>query len=273
MEHHANVFLTNLAIVLCVAAVTTVVFQRLKQPVVLGFILLLFTIGLEFTVEKLLRVGASAGIIAVVEICVMIILGDVTGRMFGWSARESLYAGAMVAISSTTIIAKAFSELRIGGRIRELVLAVLIVEDLIAILLLAALTTISAGSLSAAQLGMAAARLGLFLVVVVGAGLLVIPRLVRSILRLDRPETTSVACIGICFALSLLAQQFGYSVALGAFIAGSLVAESGEGARIEHLLEPVRDLFAAVFFVSVGMLIDPALVRANWLPILVLSAV
>ena len=303
MEHHANVFLTNLAIVLCVAAVTTVVFQRLKQPVVLGYILagllvgphvpfplvadsdtihglselgvilLLFTIGLEFTVEKLLRVGASAGIIAVVEISVMIILGDVTGRMFGWSARESLYAGAMVAISSTTIIAKAFSELRIGGRLRELVLAVLIVEDLIAILLLAALTTISAGTLSASQLGTAAARLGLFLVVVVGAGLLVIPRLVRSILRLDRPETTSVACIGICFALSLLAQQFGYSVALGAFIAGSLVAESGEGARIEHLLEPVRDLFAAVFFVSVGMLIDPALVRANWLPILVLAAV
>src|SRR5437762_13274170 len=303
MEHHANVFLTNLAMVLCVAAVTTVVFQRLRQPVVLGYILagllvgphvpfplvadsdtihglselgvilLLFTIGLEFTVGKLLRVGASAGIIAVVEISVMIILGDVTGRMFGWSARESLYAGAMVAISSTTIIAKAFSELRIGGRLRELVLAVLIVEDLIAILLLAALTTISAGSLSASQLGMAAARLGLFLAVVVGAGLLVIPRLVRGILRLDRPETTTVACIGICFALSLLAQQFGYSVALGAFIAGSLVAESGEGARIEHLLQPVRDLFAAVFFVSVGMLIDPALVRANWLPILVLSTV
>src|SRR5467141_2827026 len=303
MENHANVFLTNLAMVLCVAAVTTVVFQRLKQPVVLGYILagllvgphvpfplvadsdtihglselgvilLLFTIGLEFTIERLLRVGASAGIIAVVEITVMILLGDATGRMFGWSARESLYAGAMVAISSTTIIAKAFSELRIGGKIRELVLAVLIVEDLIAILLLAALTTISAGSLSASQLGMATARLGLFLVVVVGAGLLVIPRLVRSILRLDRPKTTSVACIGICFALSLLAQQFGYSVALGAFIAGSLVAESGEGARIEHLLEPVRDLFAAVFFVSVGMLIDPALVRAHWLPILVLSAV
>jgi CPA2 family monovalent cation:H+ antiporter-2 len=303
MDHHANVFLTSLAVVLCVAAVTTVLFQRMRQPVVLGYILaglivgphvpvplvadsetihglselgvilLLFTIGLEFTFGKLLRVGASAGIIAVVEISVMIILGDLTGRLFGWTARESLFAGAMVAISSTTIIAKAFSELRIGGRLRELVLSVLIVEDLIAILLLAALTTVSAGTLSAPQLGMAAARLGLFLAVVVGAGLIVVPRVVRGILRLDRPETTAVSCIGICFALSLLAQQFGYSVALGAFIAGSLVAESGEGARIEHLLEPVRDLFAAVFFVSVGMLIDPALVRANWLPILVLSAV
>src|SRR6266404_2759140 len=303
MEIHANVFLTNLAMVLCVAAVTTVVFQRLKQPVVLGYILagllvgphvpfplvadsdtihglselgvilLLFTIGLEFTIEKLLRVGASAGIIAVVEISVMILLGDATGRMFGWSARESLYAGAMVAISSTTIIAKAFSELRVGGRIRELVLAVLIVEDLIAILLLAALTTVSAGSLSAGQLAAAAGRLGLFLVVVAGVGLLVIPRLVRAIVRLNRPETTTVASIGICFALSLLAQRFGYSVALGAFLAGSLVAESGEGARIEHLIEPVRDLFAAVFFVSVGMLIDPALVLANWVPIVVLSVV
>src|SRR3954469_18153737 len=145
MEHHANVFLTNLAMVLCVAAVTTVVFQRLRQPVVLGYILagllvgphvpfplvadsstvhglselgvilLLFGIGLEFTMGKLLRVGASAGIVAVVEISVMIIVGDATGQLFGWTELESLYAGAMVAISSTTIIAKAFGELRIGG--------------------------------------------------------------------------------------------------------------------------------------------------------------
>ena len=300
---HANVFLTNLAMVLCVAAVTTVVFQRLRQPVVLGYILagllvgphvpfplvadsgtveglselgvilLLFGIGLEFTIGKLLRVGAAAGIVAIVEISVMIILGDVSGRLFGWTELESLYAGAMVAISSTTIIVKAFGELRVGGRVRELVLAVLIVEDLIAILLLAALTTISAGGLSAGELAAAAGRLGLFLVVVVGVGLLIVPRLVRAIVRLNRPETTAVASIGICFALSLLAQRFGYSVALGAFLAGSLVAESGEAARIEHLIEPVRDLFAAVFFVSVGMLIDPALVRANWLPIVVLSIV
>ncbi len=300
---HANVFLTNLAMVLCVAAVTTVVFQRLRQPVVLGYILagllvgphvpfplvadshtveglselgvilLLFGIGLEFTVGRLLRVGASAGIVALVEISVMILLGDLTGKLFGWTDLESLYAGAMIAISSTTIIVKAFGELRVGGRIRELVLAVLIVEDLIAILLLAALTTISAGGLSAGELAAAAGRLGLFLVAVVGVGLLIIPRLVRAIVRLNRPETTTVASIGICFALSLLAHRFGYSVALGAFLAGSLVAESGEGARIEHLIEPVRDLFAAVFFVSVGMLIDPALVLANWVPIVVLSVV
>jgi len=303
MEHHANVFLTNLAIVLCVAAVTTVVFQRLRQPVVLGYILagllvgphvpfplvaddetirglselgvilLLFTIGLEFTIEKLLRVGAAAAIVAAVEVSIQIILGDLAGRIFGWSPRESLFAGAVVAISSTTIIAKAFAELRIGGRLRELVLSILIVEDLIAILLLAALTTLSAGRLSAAELGITAGRLALFLGCVVVAGLLIIPRLVRAILKLDRPETTAVASVGICFAFALLAQRFGYSVALGAFLAGTLVAESQHGVSIEHLLQPVRDLFAAVFFVSVGMLIDPRLVRQHWAAILVLSAV
>ena len=303
MEHHANVFLTNLAIVLCVAAVTTVVFQRLRQPVVLGYliagllvgphvpfplvadsetieglselgvILLLFGIGLEFTLKKLLRVGAAAAVVAVVEISVQIILGDLSAQMFGWTSREALFAGAMMAMSSTTIIAKAFSELRIGGRVRELVLAVLIVEDLVAILLLAAFATLAAGRLTAAQVATTAGRLGLFLAVVGAAGVLVVPRLVRAVLKLDRPETTAIACVGICFAFALLAQRFGYSVALGAFVAGSLVAESGEGPRIEHLLEPVRDLFAAVFFVSVGMLIDPALVRANWIPILVLSGV
>ncbi len=303
MEHHANVFLTNLAIVLCVAAVTTVVFQRLRQPVVLGYliagllvgphvpfplvadsetieglselgvILLLFGIGLEFTLKKLLRVGAAAAVVAVVEISVQIILGDLSAQMFGWTSREALFAGAMMAMSSTTIIAKAFSELRIGGRVRELVLAVLIVEDLVAILLLAAFATLAAGKLTAAQVATTAGRLGLFLAVVGAAGVLVVPRLVRAVLKLDRPETTAIACVGICFAFALLAQRFGYSVALGAFVAGSLVAESGEGPRIEHLLEPVRDLFAAVFFVSVGMLIDPALVRANWIPILVLSGV
>jgi CPA2 family monovalent cation:H+ antiporter-2 len=303
MEHHANIFLTNLAIVLCVAAVTTVVFQRLRQPVILGYliagllvgphvpfplvadretieglselgvILLLFGIGLEFTLKRLVRVGAAAAIVAVVEISVQIILGDLSGHMFGWTSREALFAGAMMAMSSTTIIAKAFNELRVGGRVRELVLAVLIVEDLVAILLLAAFATLSTGKLTAAQVGSTAARLGIFLAVVLAAGLLVIPRLVRAVVKLDRSETTAIAFIGICFAFALLAQRFGYSVALGAFVAGSLVAESGEGVRIEHLLEPVRDLFAAVFFVSVGMLIDPKLVAANWIPVLVLSAV
>jgi len=300
---HANAFLTNLAVVLCVAAVTTVVFQHLRQPVVLGYllaglivgpyvpvplvadremvrqlselgvVLLLFSIGLEFTIGKLVRVGGTAGLVAVVQVSVMMVLGGLAGRVLGWTGREALYAGAIVAISSTTIIAKVFEENRILGRLRELVLSVLVVEDLVAILLLAGLTALSSGKMSAADLALTAGRLVLFLVAVVALGMLLVPRFVRSTLRLGRPETTVVVCVGICFAVALLAQHFGYSVALGAFLAGSLVAESGEGERVEHLLQPVRDLFAAIFFVSVGMLIDPALVAQNWVAVVVLTAV
>jgi K+:H+ antiporter len=300
---HANAFLSNLALVLCVAAVTTVVFQRLRQPVVLGYllagiivgphilapitadtetvqgvselgvILLLFGIGLEFTIGKLLRVGGTAALIAVVEVSALIVAGDLAGQGFGWTSQQSLYTGAVVAISSTTIIVKAFEELRVAGRLRDLVLSILIVEDLVAIVLLAGLTALSTGKLSAAQLAGTAGRLALFLAVVVTAGMLVVPRLVRAVLKLGKPETTVVFAVGICFAFALLAQRFGYSVALGAFLAGSLVAESGEGPRLEHLLTPVRDIFGAIFFVSVGMLIDPAQVVANWAVILVLTAV
>ncbi len=302
--HGAHDFLKALAMVLCVAAVTTVVFQRLRQPVVLGYIiagliigphvpiplvadativqtlselgviLLMFSLGLEFSLRKLFQVGPTAGVTAVIQCSLMIWLGFVVGRAFGWTATESIFTGAIIAISSTTIIAKAFDEQGIRGKLRELVVGVLIVEDLIAILLMATLTAISTGAgLSAGQLALTVGRLVAFLVGLVGVGLLVIPRTVRAVHRLKRPETTLVASVGICFAVALLAQEFGYSVALGAFLAGSLVAESGEEKDIEHLVQPVRDVFAAVFFVSVGMLIDPALIAQHWVAVAVLTGV
>src|SRR5256886_15997793 len=179
----------------------------------------------------------------------------------------------MVAISSTTIIAKAFEEQGIRGKLRELVVGVLIVEDLIAVLLMAVLTAIASGSgLAAGPRAATIARLAAFLVGLVGIGLLLIPRAIRAISRLNRRETTLVASVGLCFTIALVAQAFGYSVALGAFLAGSLVAESGEERQIERLVEPVRDVFAAVFFVSVGMLIDPALVARHWPAVCVLTA-
>jgi CPA2 family monovalent cation:H+ antiporter-2 len=200
-------------------------------------------------------------------------LGFVIGQLFGWTTLESVFAGAIIAISSTTIIAKAFDEQRIGGPLRELVVGVLIVEDLIAILLMATLTAIASGAgLGAAELAATTGKLVLFLVGLVAIGLLVVPRAVRAINRLGRPETTLVASIGFCFGVSLLADAFGYSVALGAFIAGSLVAESGEQQEIEHLVQPVRDMFAAIFFVSVGMLIEPALIAEHWTAIAALTA-
>ena len=204
----------------------------------------------------------------------MVWLGYVTGTLLGWTALESVFIGAIIAISSTTIIAKAFDEQGIGGQLREFVVGVLIVEDLIAVLLMALLAAVSSGSgLSAVELAQTIGRLVGFLVLIVAVGLLVVPRVMRAIVHLDRGETTIVASIAICFAVALLAQELGYSVALGAFIAGMLVAESGEARQIEPLARPVRDVFAAVFFVSVGMLIDPSAVADNWVAILVLTAV
>src|SRR3989454_963527 len=238
----------------------------------LGVILLMFSLGLEFSIRKLAQVGPTAGLTAVLQSSIMVWLGFMVGRLFGWTTLESLFAGAIIAISSTTIIAKAFDEQGITGRLRELVVGVLIVEDLIAILLMAILTAIGSGSgLAAGPLAATVARLAAFLVGLVAVGLMLVPRAMRSVGRLNRRETTLVASIGICFTIALLAHAFGYSVALGAFIAGSLVAESGEETQVQRLVEPVRDVFAAVFFVSVGMLIDPALIARHWLAVVVLT--
>ncbi|OJT23743.1 potassium transporter [Archangium sp. Cb G35] len=302
--HGAHDFLKALAMVLCVAAVTSIIFQRLRQPVVLGYIiagliigphvpiplvadsgivqtlselgviLLMFSLGLEFSLRKLFQVGPTASVTAIIQCSLMIWLGFVVGRAFGWTALESIFTGAIIAISSTTIIAKAFDEQGIKGKLREIVVGVLIVEDLIAIMLMATLTAVSTGAgLSAGQLALTMGRLGLFLVGLVVVGLLVIPRVVRAVHKLNRPETLLVTSVGICFAIALLAQEFGYSVALGAFLAGSLVAESGKEKDVEHLVQPVRDVFAAIFFVSVGMLIDPALVAKHWVAVAVLTLV
>jgi CPA2 family monovalent cation:H+ antiporter-2 len=299
--HH---FLENLALVLCVAALTTVVFRRLRQPVIFGYllagliigphvpiplvadrdlvpvlaetgvILLMFALGLEFSLRKMIRVGPTAGLIAVVQCSAMLMLGYVVGQALGWTVLESVYLGAIIAISSTTIIVKAFAEAKITGRVKDVVFGTLVIEDLIAILLLAVLTTISTGGeISASGLAHTGVRLGTFLVGFVAIGVLTIPRLVRYTLRLGSAETTLVTCVGICFATALLALSFGYSVALGAFIGGALVAESGQAARIEHLVAPVRDIFAAIFFVAVGMMIDPRLVAEHWLAVVVLTFV
>jgi CPA2 family monovalent cation:H+ antiporter-2 len=298
----AHEFLTTLAVVLSVAALTTVVFQRLRQPVVFGYlfagmivgphvpipivadvaivqtlsetgvILLLFSLGLEFSLRKLIRVGPRAAIVAVVQGALMIWLGYALARGFGWTKIESFYAGSIIAISSTTIIAKAFQEQQVKGKFTELVLGVLIIEDLIAIFLLTVLTALSAGTgVSASSLAITGMRLAMFLTGLIVVGLLLIPRAVRAVVRMNRPETTLIASMGICFAAALLAYSFGYSVALGAFIAGSLVAESGEEHTVAHLIEPVRDVFAAIFFVAVGMLIDPSLVAQYWIPVVVFT--
>ena len=296
--------LTDLAIILCVAAVTTVIFQRIKQPVVLGYlmagmivgphlpiplfanekvahtlselgvILLMFSLGLEFSLRKLVRVGATAGFISVIQCSLMLLLGYLTGLAFGWTPMESLFTGAVIVVSSTTIIMKAFAEEGVTGKLAELVFGILIFEDLIGILLLAVLTTLGSGTkLTARLLAVTGGRLAAFMVGLLVVGMLMVPRLMRMVVRLGRNETTIIASVGLCFGFALLARAFGYSVALGAFLGGALVAESGQAPTIERLIEPVRDVFAAVFFVSVGMLIDPGLIAQHWLAVVVLTAI
>src|SRR2546425_3978422 len=260
----AHAFLKALTIVLAVV-------RTLSE---LGVILLMFSLGLEFSIRKLAQVGPTAGLTAVLQSSIMVWLGYVGGQLFGWTTLGSLFTGAVIAISSTTIIAKAFDEQGVTGRLREIVVGILVVEDLIAILLMAILTAIASGSgLTAGPLAATIGRLAAFLVGLVAVGMLLVPRAVRAVNRLKRRETTLVASIGLCFGVALLAQAFGYSVALGAFIAGSLVAESGEEQQVVRLVEPVRDVFAAVFFVSVGMQIDPALVARHWPAVAGLTAV
>jgi monovalent cation:H+ antiporter-2, CPA2 family len=296
--------LTDLAIIFCVAAVTTVIFQRVRQPVVLGYllagmivgphlpiplfanekvahtlselgvILLMFSLGLEFSLGKLVRVGATAGFISVIQCSLMLLLGYLTGLAFGWTPLECLFTGAVIVVSSTTIIMKAFSEEGVTGKLAELVFGILIFEDLIGILLISVLTTLGSGAnLSFRLLAITGGRLAAFLVGLLVVGMLVVPRLIRMLVKLGRNETTIVASVGLCFGFALLARAFGYSVALGAFLGGALVAESGHAETIEHLIEPVRDIFAAVFFVSVGMLIDPGLIAQHWLAVIVLTAI
>jgi CPA2 family monovalent cation:H+ antiporter-2 len=302
--HEAHQFLHTLALVLCTAAVTTVLFQKLHQPVVLGYllagmvvgpyvpvpleadddtvhtlaelgvILLMFSLGIEFSLSKLMRVGPTAGFVAVLQCSLMVWLGYLVGQAFGWSQLQNLYAGAVIAISSTTIIIKAFEEQRIKADFTHIVFGILIVEDLIAILLITILTALSAGKeLTAMEVAQATGRLAAFLISILVIGLLTVPRLMRFVVRLDRSETTVVASVGLAFGFAVLADTFEYSVALGAFIAGSLVAESGVEKTIEHLVQPVRDIFAAIFFVSVGMLINPRDIAENWLIVVVFLVV
>jgi CPA2 family monovalent cation:H+ antiporter-2 len=284
-------FVADLAVVLCVAAATSLGFRLLRQPPIVGYllagilvgphtpvplfadtdrvhalsefgvVLVMFCVGLEFSIARLLAVLPIAGLTALVQMSTLGWAGHALGNLFGWSTTESLFLAAALAISSTMVVAKVFDERPPETRLRELVFGVLVVQDLVAIALLAVLSAIAAGStVSAEMLQQTLLELGGFLIALLLGGLLVVPRLVRWVDREGSPETVVVVAGALCFGLAMLAARFGYSVALGAFFAGMLAAESGRGPSIEQRVIPLRDLFVAVFFVSVGMTVNPALV-------------
>jgi CPA2 family monovalent cation:H+ antiporter-2 len=301
---HSVAFLQDLAIVMIVAAIVTVVFHRLRQPVVLGYILagviigphtppilflrdqhsiqtlaelgmifLMFSLGLEFNFRKLTKVGVTALIAATLEILLMIWVGYEIGRAFGWRSMDRLFLGAMLSISSTTIIVKALKELgRAREKFAELIFGILIVEDILAIVLIALLSGIAmTGSLNMSDVVETTTRLGIFLVVALVLGLLAAPRLIAYVSRFRSNEMLLVTVLGLCFGTALLAEKLGYSVALGAFVIGAVIAEAREIHRIEALTEPLRDMFSAVFFVAIGLQIDPKLLAEHWVPVIVIT--
>jgi len=303
---HLPELIQDLGIILAAAAVVSLIFKKLKQPVVLGYIIagvivshhvsflptvkdqqsiqiwaeigvifLLFGLGLEFSFKKLAQVGKPASVTAVSEVLVMLGAGYALGRLLSWSKMDSLFLGGILSISSTTIIVRAFDELGMKGRsFASLVFGVLIIEDLVAILLLVLLSTVVATQgLSGSELIISTFRLGFFLVLWFVIGIYLLPSALRWVRKLLNDETTLVIAIGLCFLMVIIATEVGFSPALGAFVMGSILAETREGKRVEHLIEPVKNLFAAVFFVSVGMMIDPNVLVTHFGIIVLISVV
>ncbi|MGE0372874.1 MAG: cation:proton antiporter [Gammaproteobacteria bacterium] len=301
---HTVNFIQDLAVIMLIAGVITVLFHRLKQPVVLGYILagviigphtppfpliteeatinmlaelgmifLMFSLGLEFSLRRLRQVGMTALAAALAEIVLMIWLGYEIGRFFGWQSMDALFLGAMLAISSTTIIVKALEELKLKQqRFAHLILGILIVEDILAIAIIALLSSLAlSGSMDVGQMAGTLTRLSVFMVVSVVIGLLLVPRLLAYVARFDSDEMLLVTVLGLCFGFCLLVIRLDYSVALGAFMIGAIIAEARELKRIERLIEPVRDMFSAIFFVAVGLLLDPKVLIEYALPVAVIT--
>jgi CPA2 family monovalent cation:H+ antiporter-2 len=296
--------LIELVIVLGTAAVVTVAFQALALPVVLGYILaglligphlpvplvanaslvhvlselgvilLMFTVGLELRLSAIARLGLPAAVVTLTEVGLVIAVGTLVARLTGLPDQTAVLAGACLGISSTMLVAKAFEELGLRGALTELVYSILVFEDLIAIVLLAILAGVTSGvGLAAPDVLLLIGKLAGLLAGMLAAGMLVVPRAIRWIARRARPETLLISALAVCFALAGTAASAGYSVALGAFVGGMLVAESGEGEGVARLVRPIRDVFAMVFFVSIGMTIDPAMLASEAPRIAALTAV
>ncbi|MDD2047167.1 cation:proton antiporter [Pseudomonas putida] len=301
---HAISFIQDLAVIMLVAGVVTILFHRFKQPVVLGYIVagfiigphtppfglihdedtiktlaelgvifLMFCLGLEFSLRKLFKVGATAFIAAFLEIVLMIWIGFEIGRWFGWSTMDSLFLGAILAISSTTIIVKALNDLKMKNeRFAQLIFGVLIVEDILGIGIIALLSGIAvSGSVSSGEVFSTVGKLSLFMIVALVIGILLVPRLLAYVARFESNEMLLITVLGLCFGFCLLVVKLEYSMVLGAFLIGAIMAESRQLLKIERLIEPVRDLFSAIFFVAIGMMIDPSVLLEYAWPIVVIT--
>ena len=296
--------IADLALILICAGIMTLVFKKLKQPLVLGYIVagfiasphfsltpsvidvasihvwsdigvifLLFALGLEFSFKKIVKAGGPAIITTLTIIFGMIVLGFLVGSAFGWSKMDALFLGGMICMSSTTIIYKAFDDLGLAKKkFAGLVMSVLILEDILAVVLMVVLSTVAVSSnFEGGELVGSILKLVFFLVLWLVVGIYLIPLFLRKTRSLMNDETLLVVSLGLCFVMVVVAAKTGFSAAFGAFIMGSILAETLEAEHIERLVKPVKDLFGAIFFVSVGMMVDPAMIAQYWLPILLIT--
>ena len=294
----------DLAVILITAGVITVVFKWLKQPLVLGYILagffigpyfpwfpavtdtqnvhvwsdigivfLMFALGLEFSIKKLKKVGSTGAITALTELAIMFLIGNVVGHLLDFSDMDCIFLGCMMSISSTAIIVKSFDDLKLKQqKFTGAVTAVLVVEDLIAVLLLVVLSTVSVSkNFDGGALAGQMVKLVFFLIVWFVFGIYLIPTFLRWMRRYMTEETLLLVAVGLCFGMVVLAAKAGFSAALGAFVMGAILAETIEVEVIHRLVTPLKNLFGAVFFVSVGMLIKPEVLGKYWLPIVVIA--
>ncbi|MDB5200811.1 MAG: sodium/hydrogen exchanger [Ferruginibacter sp.] len=298
---HLPPLIVDLGLILGAAAVVTLIFKKLKQPLVLGYIIagffvgphfhlfptiteadnirtwadigvifLLFGLGLEFSFKKLVKVGGTAAITAIIEVGATISAGFLIGKLLGWAFMDCIFLGGLLGIASTTIIIRAFDELGVKGqKFTGVVMGVLVIEDLVAVVLLVLLSTVAVSrQFEGAQMISSILKLGFFLILWFLSGIFFIPTFLKRTRKLMNDETMLIVSLALCFGMVILATQAGFSSALGAFIMGSILAETMEGKKIEHLLMPVKDLFGAIFFVSVGMLIDPQILVLHTWPII-----
>ena len=293
----------DLALILVVAGFVTLIFKKLKQPLVLGYIVagflvsphmpytmsvvdqgdiqtwadigvifLLFSLGLDFSIKKILKMGASPIIAACTIIFCMMALGIIVGHSFGWKEMDCIFLGGMVAMSSTTIIYKAFSDMGLTQQgFASTVMSVLILEDILAIVMMVMLSTVASGnSPDGVQLLGSIMKIGFFLVLWFVVGLFAIPLFLRSVRKILNNETLLIVSLGFCCLMAVTSTQVGFSAAFGAFVMGSILAETVEADKIIRLVDPVKNLFGAIFFVSVGMLVKPDVIVQYALPILLL---
>lgn len=293
----------DLALILVLAGVVTLLFKKLKQPLILGYIVagficgphlkifpsvvdiqsvdtwadigvifLMFTIGLDFSFKKLIKMGPSPVVAACTIIFCMIGLGSIAGHFFGWSRMNSLFLGGMLAMSSTTVIYKALDDMGLRQqKFASSVLGALVVEDMLGILLMVILSTMAvSNSVEGGELVVSLLKLALVLVVWFIVGIFLVPTFLRKVRGLMTDETLLILSLGLCFLMVVLAVKMGYSSAFGAFMMGSILAETVEADEINKVVAPVKDLFGAIFFVSVGMLVDPQIIAQYWLPIVIL---